>query len=152
MSAYRGRPQPRTNAVHYATRTSSGHLRHPLVAAFFLLGIPVILLLLVLGLLFWHVEYGTEHSVTFKIAQVTNIATGNSHEYDIYTGEGNVLQNSDAWFHGKMDSANVQAWLTLHQGQVVTCPVYGFRIFIVSSKEDILDGCTVAKPGTPITY
>lgn len=102
---------------------------------------------------FWQYNYGSEHNVTFKIAQVVNISTGSSgHEYDVYTGQGRVLMNSDTLLHGKSDSANVQAWLTAHQGQVVTCPVYGYRVFVLSSKMNVLDGCKVATPGTPQNY
>lgn len=110
---------------------------------------------LIIGLVAWGIQYewGSEHNVTFKIASVTNIATGtNGHEYDVYTSQYRVLMNADSLLHGKSDSANVQAWLQGHVGDTVTCPVYGYRIFLLSSKMDILDGCKVDPAGTPVNY
>lgn len=103
----------------------------------------------------WQYEYGSESNLTFKVSTVTNVASGSNgtgHQYLIYTGQGRVLENSDSIMHGKTDSGNVQAWLTNHQGDVVTCPTYGYRVFLLSSYKDILDGCKVAAPGTPQNY
>lgn len=106
----------------------------------------VFVLVLVLGGLFWHVEYGTESTVTFTVKTLDDQPTSNNgHQYLVFTTNGQVYKNSDSLFHGKTDSSNVQA--TFNVGDTYTCPVYGFRMFIFSSYKDILDGCKqIVKP------
>ena len=108
--------------------------------------VAIVVLLLAGGLLFWHVEYGTESTVTFTVKQLDDQPTSNNgHQYLVFTTNGQVYKNTDSIWHGKTDSSNVQAIFNV--GDTYTCPVYGFRIFIFSSYKDILDGCKqVAKP------
>lgn len=114
----------------------------------------VLVLLAVLG--GWHMEYGTQHNVTFTINSIQDQANGsNGHKYLLFTtrsdGKTEVFENTDAFLHGKNDSSDVQArFLTAGSGSTWTCPVYGFRFFLFSSYRDILDGCVlVHKAGQP---
>jgi len=105
-----------------------------------------LVIVVVLGFWAWHVEYGTERTVTFKIASKDDQSSGSSHKYLIFTSGNHVYEDTDSILHGKQDSSNV--WAMLHVGNTYTCPVYGFRIFFMSSYQDILDGCRLDKPGT----
>lgn len=114
------------------------------------------LLVLFFGFIGWHMEYGTEHTVTFTINSIQDQANGsNGHKYLLFTtrqdGGTEVFENTDAFFHGKNDSSDVQArFLTAGNGSTWTCPVYGFRFFLASSYRDVLDGCTLDhKAGQP---
>lgn len=98
------------------------------------------IVVVVLGLIFWHMEYGTQHDVTFTIKSLDDQASGSKgHKYLIFTTDGHVYENTDAWFHGKTDSSNL--WAGFSVGQTWTCPVYGYRNTLFSSYPDILDGC-----------
>lgn len=148
MSSYRSSYQPPRRGIHHSAARKLGVAVEIVVAAAAVLAV-------IGGLIAWAIqyEYGSQATLTFKITQVTNIATGsNGHEYDVYTSNNDVLANSDSLMHGKFDSANVQSWLTNHIGQVVECPTYGYRIFVLSSKKIILDGCKVAPAGAKINY
>jgi hypothetical protein len=99
---------------------------------------------LILG---WHYEYGTEHSVTFTVKSLDDQSSGSSHKYLVFTTNDTVYQDTDSLLHGKQDSSNIYAWLTV--GDTYECPVYGYRNFFASSYEDILDGCKNVTPGVP---
>lgn len=85
------------------------------------------------------VEFGTQTTATFTIKNLDDQSTGNSHKYLIFTTQGEVFENTDAWFHGKTDSSNLQNWFT--PGDTYRCPVYGVRNTLISSYRDVLDGC-----------
>jgi hypothetical protein len=92
--------------------------------------------------LFWQMEYGSQTNVTFTVKTLDDQSTGSSgHKYLVFTTDGRVFENSDAWLHGKTDSSNVQAMF--NAGSTYTCPVYGYRNTLFSSYQDILDGCTL---------
>jgi hypothetical protein len=118
------------------------------------------LLMLVVGGIGWHMEYGTEHSVTFTITGIEDQGGYNSHKYLIFTthdGRTEVFENTDAFLHGKNDSSDVQArFVAAGKGSVWNCPVYGFRNFFSSSYRDILDGCKqvvkVSGPGSGANF
>lgn len=119
------------------------------------------LVLLLVGGLGWHMEYGTQHNVTFKVTGIEDQSTGSSHKYLIFTshdGRTEVFENTDAMFHGKNDSSDVQArFQAAGNGATWQCPVYGFRNFFSSSYRDILDGCkqvavTVSGPGAGANF
>lgn len=96
----------------------------------------------------WNYEYGTEHNVTFTVKSLDDQASGsNGHKYLVFATDGTVYQDTDSWLHGKNDSSNIYAWLTL--GHTYDCPVYGYRNFLASSYDDILDGCRDITPGVP---
>ena len=102
--------------------------------------IAAVVVLLVAAIAGWHFEYGTERTVTFTVKTLDDQSTGqNGHQYLIFTTGGQVYKNTDAWLHGKTDSSDVQAMFNV--GGTYHCPVYGFRIFWMSSYPDILDGC-----------
>ena len=87
--------------------------------------------LVLLGIVFWHVEYGTERTVTFTVKSLDDQSTGNDgHQYLVFTTGGQVYKNTDSWLHGKTDSSNVQDMFTV--GDTYRCPVYGFRVFWLS--------------------
>ena len=87
----------------------------------------------------WHMEYGTEHAVTFTISKLDDQSNGsNGHKYLIFTTDDRVFEDTDAWLHGKTDSSQIYAEMSA--GQTWTCPVYGFRVLWMSSYPDILDG------------
>lgn len=88
---------------------------------------------------FWNMEYGTEHNVTFTVKSLDDQSHGSTHKYLVFATDGSVYENTDSWFHGKTDSSNVQGMFTV--GDTYTCPVYGYRITLFSSYQDILDGC-----------
>lgn len=58
-----------------------------------------------------------------------------------------MYQDTDSFLHGKEDSSNIYAWLVV--GDTYDCPVYGYRNFLASSYDDILDGCKNVTPGVP---
>lgn len=99
----------------------------------------VVIVLVIVGILGWHMEYGTQHDVTFTISKMDDQAGSNGHKYLIFTTANQVYEDSDSWLHGKTDSS--QIWAEMSPGQTWTCPVYGFRSFWASSYPDILDGC-----------
>lgn len=97
-------------------------------------------ILIVLGILGWHMEYGTQRTVTFTVKSLDDQSQGSSgHKYLVFATDGQVYENTDAWLHGKTDSSRLQGWFT--PGHAYQSPVYGFRIFWSSSYPDILDGC-----------
>lgn len=96
----------------------------------------------VIGGFGWHMEYGTEHTVTFTVKSLDDQSHGSSHKYLVFTTGGQVFENTDSWLHGKTDSSNLQAMFDI--GSTYQCPVYGFRSFWSSSYQDILDGCKQA--------
>lgn len=104
-------------------------------------------LIAIAGFLFWHFEYGTEHTATFTVKSLDDQSGGSSHTYLIFTSDDHVYRDTDSWLHGKTDSSNVWGWL--QAGHTYSCPVYGYRIFFFSSYPDILDGCTDVTPGVP---
>jgi hypothetical protein len=108
----------------------------------------IALVIAVLAFFGWHMEYGTEHDVTFTISKMDDQASGSTHKYLVFTTGGQVYEDTDAWLHGKTDSS--QVWAEMAPGQTWQCPVYGFRSFWSSGYPDILDGCKMmAAPFTP---
>lgn len=104
------------------------------------------LVLLLVGGIGWQFEYGTQHTVTFKVTGIEDQGSGyGHHKYLIFTqhdGKTEVFENTDAFLHGKNDSSDVQArFQAAGNGAIWKCPVYGFRNFFSSSYRDILDGC-----------
>jgi hypothetical protein len=100
-----------------------------------------LLLLGVLFLLGWQMEFGTQHHVTFTVQSLDDQATSKGHKYLIFTTDGRVFENSDAWLHGKTDSSNVWGMFLAHPHGTYDCPVYGYRNTLFSSYQDVLDGC-----------
>lgn len=112
---------------------SSEHRMHFGILA----GILVILALVVVALVsFHHYEYGTEHMTTFTIASLDDQASGNSHQYLIFTKDGRTFADKDAIFHGKMNSSDI--WAQLRVGHTYTCDVYGWRNHFLSTYPDII--------------
>jgi hypothetical protein len=95
----------------------------------------------------WSYEYGTEHNVTFTVKSLDDQSSGSTHKYLIFATDDTVYQDTDSTLHGKHDSSNIYAWLTI--GHTYRCPVYGYRNFLASSYDDILDGCRDITPGVP---
>lgn len=96
-------------------------------------------------------EYGTEHNVTFTVQGLDDQSTGKGHQYMIFAADGNTYVNTDAWLHGKTDSSNVwNDFMRAGAGAEWDCPIYGYRVSLLSSYPDILDGCKLLKQGTPI--
>lgn len=95
-----------------------------------------------LGTWFGNFEYGSETSVVFTVKQVTDQATGSGHQYMVFTYEAGtrtpaeVFKNTDAWFHGKSSSSNLQNYLTA--GVTYRCTVYGYRDTWLSTYRDLL--------------
>jgi hypothetical protein len=112
-----------------------------------LAGLAVVIVVVLIGVAFWHFEYGTEHNVTFTVKSLDDQSSGSSHKYLIMATDGTVYEDTDSWLHGKTDSSNIYAWMTV--GDTYDCPVYGWRNFISSSYEDVLDGCVNVTPGVP---
>lgn len=102
-------------------------------------------LVAVVGFVGWHVEYGTQKNVTFRVTGIEDQGSYNHHKYLIFTqhdGKTEVFENTDSWLHGKADSSDVQArFQAAGNGAIWKCPVYGFRNFFSSSYRDVLDGC-----------
>lgn len=108
------------------------------------LGVIIAVLAVLAGLLAWFnaYEYGTETSVVFTVKQLDDQASGNSHQYLIFTyvpgttKPAEVFKDTDAWFHGKWNSSNL--FNELATGNTYRCTVYGFRNGILSSYRDAL--------------
>jgi len=96
----------------------------------------------------WQVEYGSEGTVTFTVQSLQATQGSNSSvNYMVFTTDGQVYQDSDAWLHGKTDSSNV--WAKFEDagvGATWTCPEYGYRNTLFSSYKDLLDGCKLVSP------
>lgn len=107
----------------------------------------VIALIVFLAASFWQYEYGSEKTVTFTITRLDDQAQSKGHKYLIFgtdpQGKNVIYENTDAWFHGKTDSSDI--WAAMQVGQTWRCPVYGYRIHISSSYQDILDGCKLLR-------
>jgi hypothetical protein len=98
-------------------------------------------------------EYGTEHLVTFTIASKDDQASGNNHKYLIFTRGGHTFEDTDAYFHGKLNSSDIYAGLQV--GHTYTCDVYGWRNHVLSSYQNIIwcagvAGAPAHVPGTPV--
>jgi hypothetical protein len=96
-----------------------------------------------LGAWFNSFEYGTETSVVFTVKNLDDQSTGSSgHQYLVFTylpgttTPGEVFKNTDAWFHGKTNSSDIQSALV--PGHTYRCTVYGKRRHLTSSYRDIL--------------
>lgn len=100
----------------------------------------VIVLALIIGGIYYVYEHATQHTVTFTVKTLEDQPTRNGHQYLVFTTDGSVYENVDARLHGKTDSSDLQAWLTV--GHTYTCPVYGVRNTLASSYPNLLDGCT----------
>lgn len=107
--------------------------------------IAAVAVIAVLAVFGWHMEYGTEHTVTFTVKSLDDQSQGTSHKYLVFATDGEVYKNTDTWLHGKTDSSRIQAWLT--PGDTYRCPVYGVRLFWASQYPDILDGCKQVAAG-----
>jgi hypothetical protein len=113
------------------------------------LSVIAVVAFLVGGIASWEMEYGSEANVTFTVQSLQATASGNSStvNYLVFTTDGQVYQDSDAWLHGKTDSSNV--WAKFEDagvGATWTCPEYGYRIPLTSSYKDLLDGCKLVSP------
>lgn len=101
----------------------------------------LLLALLCIGIaapLFWNYEYGTEHMVTLTVGSKDDQASGsNGHNYLIFDEvHGVVYEDTDAWFHGKLNSSDL--YLKLKVGRTYRCDVYGWRNHVFSSYQDLL--------------
>jgi hypothetical protein len=114
------------------------------------LGSWLVLLLILCGLggiAYWiySYQYGTEQTITMTVNRLDDQSNGSSgHRYLIFTrgtgGQpGEVLQDTDAFFHGKFNSSDVFA--ALQVGGHYQCVVYGHRNHFTSSYRNILS-CT----------
>jgi hypothetical protein len=111
--------------------------------------LPVILVLI--GIWFGQTEYGTVHHETFTVASLDDQG-GSQHKYLVFTTDGHVYEDTDAWFHGKADSSDVWGrFLSAGTGATWDCPVYGYRNHFLSSYQDILDGCKLLRAGHAVT-
>ena len=118
----------------YGKARSRQHRMHP----GWLAGILAVLIVLAgLGAWFYQYEYGSEHSVTFTIASKDDQASGsNGHRYLIFTTRGETYQDTDAWFHGKVNSSSM--WFQLQVGHSYRCTIYGYRVALLSGYPDLL--------------
>jgi hypothetical protein len=121
-------------------------------------GVLAAALVVILGFIGWHFEYGTERTVTFKVTGLDDQGNYKGHKYLVTAtliggdspGKIEVFQDTDAYLHGKMDSSDVWArFVNAGAGAVWRCPVYGYRLFISSSYRNILDGCELISKGNP---
>jgi hypothetical protein len=93
---------------------------------------------------FTTMEFGTEHIVTMTVSQLDDQGGGNSHKYLVYAAnvgtnhESTVFEDTDAWFHGKTNSSDLWFALQHYVGKTIRCDVYGYRIHLLSSYQDIL--------------
>lgn len=107
-----------------------------------LIGLFAVVVVAVLAFVGYNYEYGTEKNVTFTISSTSASSDNNTMVYKVFTTDGTVYEISDAWFHGDTDSSNTYAKLSAAgHGSTWNCPVYGFRNTLLSSYQDILDGC-----------
>jgi hypothetical protein len=123
---------------------SSDHRMH-----FGCLGLTLVAVI-VLGLLGWwftSYEYGTEHHETFTVTRLDDQSNGSSgHKYLVFgrlpDGTARVYQDTDAIFHGKMNSSDLYAQLQV--GRTYNCNLYGVRNHLLSGYQDLLS-CTEVK-------
>lgn len=62
---------------------------------------------------------------------------GDNGSYRVYTSDCGTLENTDAWFRGKFDSADV--WEQIPSSGTVTVHLVGARIPLLSSFPNILE-------------
>ena len=120
---------------------SSGHRMHSGCLGLFLLAVVVI----ALGAWwFTSYEYGTEHHETFTVTRLDDQSSGSSgHKYLVFgrlpDGTAKVYEDTDAIFHGKMNSSDLFAQLQV--GRTYDCDLYGVRSHLFSGYQDLLS-CT----------
>lgn len=90
-------------------------------------------------------QLGTKDTVTVIITGKERVATGSgdslSHKYLVFT-EHETFQNTDALFHLKYSSSDIQG--KLRDGRAYDLEVYGWRIPFLSMYRNIIS----AKPAT----
>lgn len=121
----------------YGRVRSPQHRMH----AGWLAGWLIALLLVTFGAwAFYNFEYGTEHHETFTITRLDDQSSGNGHKYLVFArlpdGTLKVYEDTDAWFHGKTNSSDLFAALSV--GEKVDCNLYGWRNHLLSSYQDLL--------------
>lgn len=95
----------------------------------------VVVFVLALGFQYW-LSYGTEKTETIRVVGKERIAEGNDGKWVVYGADDQTYENTDAWFHNKSDSTNLQRKLVV--GQTYKCKVNGFRFTLISSYKNIL--------------
>jgi hypothetical protein len=94
------------------------------------------LLVVILTIFFWWLSFGTEHTETIKVADKERIAEGEGGKWVIYGADDQTYENTDAWYHGKSDSTNLQRKIKV--GQTYKCKVNGVRFTVLSWYKNIL--------------
>jgi hypothetical protein len=103
-----------------------------------------------IGYWIYSYQYGTETTITMTVNRLDDQASGNNkHKYLVFTkgtgGQpGEVLQDTDAFWHWKWNSSDVFA--ALEPGHTYSCKIYGHRNHLTSSYRNILS-CTPVQAG-----
>lgn len=101
----------------------------------------------VLAVGFYAWSFGTEDTVTVKVAEKQRIQDGQDSKWLIVAADGTTYENTDAWFHGKTHSTDLQADLKV--GRTYRCTVNGVRSGLMSSYRNLLS-CTDVATGKPV--
>jgi hypothetical protein len=110
----------------------------------FMFGSAGIAILCLVGVLFTSIILSTVKHVTFTVDDKVAVTTQDSgHEYQIFTRDGNVYSDNDSFVFFKFNSSNVYA--QLKKGHTYDCKVSGFRIPILSAKNNIISCTEISK-------
>lgn len=88
---------------------------------------------------FYWAAYGTEETVTITVSGKERIAEDKSGKWVVYAAPratGETFENTDALFHGKTNSTDLQRQLEI--GKTYRCKVNGKRIGLFSSYRNLL--------------
>jgi hypothetical protein len=89
--------------------------------------------------LFGYLAFGTEDTVTFKVEGKERIAEDGDGKWLVYASNGETYENTDAWFHGKTRSTDLNRDVVV--GHTLRCEINGFRSGLLSSYKNLLK-CT----------
>jgi hypothetical protein len=138
--SYRERPTYRYPT--YGNLRDPGKRVHPVSG---LVVLTVLAGLVIAGLISfwtWSYQFGTETHVQITVQRLDDQATGSSgHQYLVFTRgtdsqPGETFKNTDAFWHGKFNSTDLQA--QLQPGHTYDCDVYGHRNHFTSNYRDLL--------------
>lgn len=90
-----------------------------------------------LTIFFFWLSFGTEQRIAITVDGKERIAEDNDGKWVVYAKSGETFENTDAWFHGKSDSTNLQRKLVV--GKTYRCLVNGKRFTVLSWYRNILE-------------
>lgn len=92
---------------------------------------------LLVALLFYPLAFANYNERTITCQVESKDRGGDNGSYRVYTKDCGTLANSDQWFRGKTESADI--WNDIKEGQTHTFQVVGWRFSLLSDFPNILE-------------